>query len=363
MARRHEASVDWKHLVVYGAFVVVVALVGGVAIWSFIERQTLVIKPEPLPKITVVVETAGSKLGASWVRVLTQAELQPTLVPLETFDPIEGVVVFCDVENVPPRLAALLDEFVRRGGAIAFAGKPPKNPIGQFRLLTEPGRSDAAMRLSETVSPVLARLVPATEIPVHAGTPVPMLKESPRMVVDVRWRDSARAAVMHVQSNDARWLWFGFDPASLQRPDPTLLALLRSSFRWLAGQPVSDGAVGPPQTAKTMTPDARKDARENGFAFSVDRTRDDDTFTVRMINRGGVPLPNPTVKIWMPPRVTRVAFAGDFIMTRSATLTGVPEDGTCLVSLPRLTRNEDRVMKLRITAQRAVPAAQQNAQR
>lgn len=363
MARRHEASVDWKHLVFYGAFVVVMVVIGVVAIWSFIERQAIVIRPDPLPKITVVVKNAGSRLGASWVKLLTEAELQPTLVPLETFDPIEGVVVFCDIDVIPPRLAALLDEFVQRGGSIAFVGTPPRTPIGSFRLITEPGKADASIRLSETVSPVLARLVPGTQIAFHTGVSVPLLKESPRMVIDARWRDSSRAAVMHLQNKDARWLWFGFDPASLPKSDPVLLAMLRSAFRWVAGQPVSDGAVGPPQDAKTLTPDARRDARENGFAFSVDRTKDDDTFTIRMINRGGVPLPNPTVKIWVPPRVTKVAFAGDFIMTRNATLTGVPEDGTCLVSLPRLTRNEDRVMKLRITGERAVPAPEQHASR
>jgi hypothetical protein len=71
-----------------------------------------------------------------------------------------------------------------------------------------------------------------------------------------------------------------------------------------------------------------------------------------MTNRGKVPLDNPTVKIWLPPRVTQVALAGDLLMKRNATLTGVPEEGACLVTLPSLTRNEDRVMKLKIVDQR-----------
>jgi hypothetical protein len=74
--------------------------------------------------------------------------------------------------------------------------------------------------------------------------------------------------------------------------------------------------------------------------------------TVRMTNRGGTPLPNPTVKVWMPPRVTKVALAGDIIMRRNATLTGIPEEGACLISLPSLTRNEERVLKLEIVEQR-----------
>lgn len=129
MARRHEARVDWKHLAFYGAAAAVMAIIGLVAIWAFIERQSLVIQPEPLPKITLVTHDASSPLAASWVRLLTNAELQPTLVPLETFDPIEGVVVFCDVDEIPARLATPLVNFVSHGGSIAFVGKPPATPI------------------------------------------------------------------------------------------------------------------------------------------------------------------------------------------------------------------------------------------
>ncbi|HEX8154962.1 MAG TPA: hypothetical protein VF698_17650, partial [Thermoanaerobaculia bacterium] len=92
---------------------------------------------------------------------------------------------------------------------------------------------------------------------------------------------------------------------------------------------------------------------------SVDRSPDPELYTIRMINRGGLPMSNPTVKVWLPPNVTRVALSGDFIMRRNATLIGVPEEGACLVSLPRLTRNEDRVMKLKIVATRTSAAAQQ----
>jgi hypothetical protein len=46
--------------------------------------------------------------------------------------------------------------------------------------------------------------------------------------------------------------------------------------------------------------------------------------------------------------VIEVALAGDMIMRRNATLTGIPEEGACLVRLAALTRNEDRVLKLKI---------------
>lgn len=348
MSRRHEARVDWKHLAVYGLIVGAVVIVGAVAIWAFIDKQSLVLAPDPLPKITVVTADSHSRLAAAWVRVLTKAELPATLVPLETFDPIEGVVLFCDVPTISPRLDEALAEFTRKGGSLAFAGAPPATPIGRIHLIAETGKSDAAVRLSESLSPVLARLNPGAEIPTRVSD-VAMLKESPRMNIDARWRDNSRAAVMHLEADGARYLWFGVDPTALANPeDRQLLLLLRTAFRWAAGQPVSDGAVGAPQLANTLTPDARREARANRFAFTVDRLTNRNQFGIRMMNRGGVPLLNPTVKIWLPPGVTQVALAGDFIMRRNATLTGVPEEGACLVSLPSLTRNEDRVMKLRI---------------
>lgn len=115
--------------------------------------------------------------------------------------------------------------------------------------------------------------------------------------------------------------------------------------------------MGAPQEAKTLTPEARRDARVNRFAFSVDRARNPKQFTVRMMNRGGLSLSNPTVKVWLPPEVTRVELAGDIIMKRNATLSSVPGESACMISLPRLTSNEDRVMKLRIVETRAVQHA------
>src|SRR5688572_6758852 len=52
--RHHEARVHWKHIAIYVPIVLVVTALGGIAIWSFIERQSLVIAPEPLPRVTLV---------------------------------------------------------------------------------------------------------------------------------------------------------------------------------------------------------------------------------------------------------------------------------------------------------------------
>ena len=348
MARRHEARVHWKHLAIYGAVMTVVILVGALAIWSFIDKQSLVTVPENLPKVTVVTKDAHSSLAAGWVRLLTHAGMSATLVPLEQFNPIEGVVVFCDVPVIPTSLAELLERFIARGGAVMFVGIPPETAIGKFAIAAEGGRSDAAMKFSEAVSPLLARLNPGYEVETKPSS-VALLKESPRMRVDVRWQKSARAAVMHMEDGGARTVWFGFDPDALTDKDDTqLMSMVRSAFRWVAGQPVSDGAIGPANLATALTPGARREAREGKFVFSVDRLSNPRLFSVLMANRGPAPLQNPTVKIWLPPGVTQVSLAGDLIMKRNATLSGVPDEGACVISLPSLTRNEERVMKLKI---------------
>src|SRR6266567_4564393 len=123
--RHHESRVDWKHVAIYAPVLLVVVLVGAFALWSFFEKQTLTIEPQPLPRVTVVTANPSSPLAASWVTALTHAELQTTLVALEKFDVASGVVVLCDVRSVPRPVARALDEFVRRGGAIVVAGMPP----------------------------------------------------------------------------------------------------------------------------------------------------------------------------------------------------------------------------------------------
>lgn len=333
MARRsHEARVDWKHVAIYGAVVAIVVVIGALAIWSFLEKQSLVIAPETLPKVTVVTPDADAKLAASWVNLLTKAGLAPTLVPPDKLEAVNDAVI--------------LTVSQKRG---AFTGNPP--------LDFDEGASDPAFRLAEASSPLLARLNPGYELGTQVEH-VAFLKESPRMVIDARWKSNARAAIMHMEQDGARTVWFGFEPDALWRADdPQLLLLLRTAFRWLAGQAVSDGAIGTPQVASTFTPAARAKARAARFAFSVDRLSDPNQLSVRMTNHGTRPLENPTVKIWLPPGVTGVALAGDYIMRRNATLTGAPEEGACLVALPSLGPNEDRIMKLKIVSRRSSGSA------
>ncbi len=338
----HHHHVDWKHLGAYGAIAVIAIAAGALAIWSFIERQSLVIVNEPLPKVTVVTRDPNSRLAAAWVRLLTRAELSPNLVSIDAFDEAEGVVVLCDSGAVPARL----------GHAIVIAGAPPAGHVGPFQLAADSGMSDDALHLAESASPVLARLTPGTEVATRRG-PVALLKETPHMMVDARWRTSARAAIMHLDDGTSRCVWFGFDPDSLAAADdPHLLLLIRTAFRWAAGQPVSDGAVGAPAVAAQFGPEARKKAREERFAFSADRLANPRLLSIRMTNRGTLPLENPTVKVWLPPNVSQVELAGDLIMKRGAVLRADPDETACSVSLRSLGQNEDRVLKLRVVKER-----------
>jgi hypothetical protein len=345
---RHEALVHWKHIVWYIPILVVVIVVGALAIWSFIERQSLVIEPAPLPKVTLVTADPRSRLTAAWVRLLTSSEIEPTLVPADQLEALQGVIVICDIWAIPPKVQEALGRYIEHGGSVAILGAPPSTPIGNVHLVADSGISDTGFKLSESVSPVLARLNPGYTI-ASARAPVSFLKESPRMTVDARWNGNSRAVVMHMEQAGTRYLWIGFDPDAVRADDRQLTLMLRTAFRWVAGQPVSDGAVGEADQARTLTAGARRQAREERFAFSVDPIgKQQRAFSIRMMNRGGRPIQNPTVKIWLPPGVTQVALAGDLIMKRRASLTGVPEEGACLISLPSLTRNEERVMKIKI---------------
>ena len=350
--RRHEARVEWKHIAFYIPVLLAVIVAGVAAIWWFFERQSMAIEPAPLPKITLITADASSPLTASWIRLLSDAAMQPTLVEIggQAPSPTGGVLVFCGVTAVPPALQKSVDQFVARGGAVAIAGAPPSAPIGGLQLTSQTGMSDQTFQFSEAASPILARLNPGSEIQVRPS-PVAFLKESPQMIVDARWRTNARAVIMHMERQGNRFLWLGFDPGALPvqpHADPQLTLLLRTAFRWASGQPISDGAAGGVPEVESFAPEARRAARAAGLAYGVDRLGNRASFAVRLANRGGRPIENPTVKIWLPPGVIEVALAGDMIMRRNATLIGIPEEGACLVRLAALTRNEDRVLKLKI---------------
>lgn len=352
---KHTARVEWKHVALYVPFLLLVILLGVFAIWSFLERQSIELEVVPLPRVTVVTANPTSRLAASWVRLLNDAELQPTLVSADKVEALRGVVVLCDIWQLPPQLAANLDRFLRDGGAVVVAGTPPVTPLNGMLLAADSGLSDNAVKLSEIASPLLARLGPGDLVSLRPVN-VAFLKETPRMAVDARWRTNARAAVMHLENGPTRVVWFGVDPDALPPGGNNEFTLLvRTAFRWAGGEAISDGAVGPAAETKGFSPESRRHAREQHFAFSVDRLRNHDTFSVRLLNRGTATLENPTVKIWMPAGVRQTAIAGDLMMRRNATVTAIPDEGACLIALPSLERGAERVLKIKVTERAAPP--------
>jgi len=348
----HNARVQWKHVAIYVPLLLFVILLGAFAIWSFFQRQSLVLDAIPLPKVTVVTANPASRLAASWVRLLNDAELQSTLVTADKVETLAGVVVLCDIWSLPPALAGNLDRFLANGGAVVVIGTPPVTALGGLRLTADTGDSDTAVKLGESASPLVARLTPGAVMWLRPAK-VAFLKETPRMAIDARWRTNARAAVMHVENGRARYVWIGIDADALPPEGNNELTLLvRNAFRWAGGEAVSDGAVGAAAETKTFAPQTRRAARAAHFAFSVDQLRDHSQFSVRMVNRGTAPLENPTVKIWLPPRVGEVELGGDLLMRRGATLTAIPDERACLVALPSLGRNAERVLKLEAVAPR-----------
>ncbi|HXI11580.1 MAG TPA: hypothetical protein VNM92_02910 [Thermoanaerobaculia bacterium] len=349
----HEHHVDWRVLLFYGLVCVVVLGVGAVVLYTYFERQTLAqgIVPEPLPKVMVITGSPDSKFVSSWVGLMTKADFSPTLVPIERVDALQGVLVITNIATLPEKVAGQIDAYVQDGRGVVVIGAPPRQSSPFLDLVsTDSGMSETRIQMAEAASPLMARMNPGHEL-LTRPAPVAFIDETPQMIVDARWKVTSRAAVAHYSHGEGRVVWLGFDPAALtNQNDVQLNLLLRTAFRWAAGQPVSDGAVGAPAAARTLTPEARLAARTERFAFSVEKLRGEGTFSVRLTNRGKKKIENPTVKLWLPARVKNVKLAGSFILRRKATLIGVPQDGTVLVMLPALNPNEDRTLKLKVTA-------------
>src|SRR5205809_2786711 len=137
-----EGKVQWKHIAVYVPVLLLVVLIGAFVLWSFFEKQSVLIEPAPLPKVTLITTDATSPFTAAWVRLLTDAEMQPALTTLDKVEMLQGVVVLCNVPSLPPVLANDISNFVKRGGALAVIGQPPSVPIGSLTLSADSGMSD-----------------------------------------------------------------------------------------------------------------------------------------------------------------------------------------------------------------------------
>lgn len=352
MGRDDHHGIGWRALVFYGVTSLVVLVVAALALHFFFERQSLRdgIAPEPLPNILVVTEKADDSLGAAWVTLLTEADFAPKLVTSANLSPTDGVLVLCDLQRLSPSGVRIVQEHLEQRRPLVLIGHVPPELSSLTGIVTEPGKSGDALKMGETVSPVLARVHPGHVIGVQPGD-VALLVENAATTVDARWRDTARAAVAHRETaNGARIVWFGFDPSRLHtRGDRHLGLMLRTAFRWAAGQPVSDGAAGSVNVARALAPSARVESRAMRFTFSVDRLQDQDLFSVRVTNKGKLRLQNPTVKFWLPPGTRKVELMGSVISRRGASLVPVEGENAVLITLPSLAPQQDRLMRLRAT--------------
>jgi hypothetical protein len=339
----------WRALLFYGLTSLIVLGVGGLVIYTFIEKRTLTaqVAPEGLPSVSIVTPSVDSPFCAAWVTMLTRAQIPATLVPVDRMEPTDGLIALCDLSEIPDTLRDTIVQTIADGGGVIFLGSTPRSEPPLLGLSTARVMSDDNVVLAEAATPVLARVQPGKEIRVQRSE-VAYVEETPRMVIDGRWKENAHAAVAHYRLNPGRVLWMGFDPSKLYIPtDREVLLMMRTSFRWVAGQPVSEGAIGSPLAAKTLTPAARNEARAKRMRYSVDRLPDSEWFTVRITNHSKERLLGPTVKFWLPPNTVRVELGGSAISRRYVTLTGDPEENAVLISLLALAPNEDRIIKLR----------------
>ncbi len=345
---RHDHATPRGMVAIYGAASVVVLAVGAIAIWGFLERQALrsTLAPEPLPPVTVVTSDPDSDLAASWVDLLTRAEFAPTLVPVERYTPAEGVLALAGVQVLTPALEEGIRRKIAEGGGIAVLGPPPSGSDRLLGLAVTPGEPSTLLRVAEAASPVLARIRPGHEIAFARHEP-PFLEENPAMHVDARWDGSARAAIAHYRLQRARILFFGFDPDSLSNPrDVDLGLLLRTAFRWVASQPVSDAALGMPAASKTLSPASRIRALDSKMTWSFDRLEEPGAFVLRIRNGGDENLPNPSVKIWYPERIDGLELAGNWFSRRNLDITPIDDEHAAVVSLTGLRPHEDRFIRI-----------------
>jgi hypothetical protein len=349
---RHEHRNDWRTIAFYGVVSLLVLGIGGFALLTFFRRESLrrSIAAEPLPRVTVVTSDPANHLAAAWTDLLTRAGVSATLVSSDHYTrPVTapGVIALCDVEVISPQLEAAIATQLREHGGVLLLGSVAKSEALRS-FTTAKGISSGVVRFGDAPSPLLARVDPGHEVGARTSE-IALLEETPAMSVDARWSGNARAAIAHLATGGGRIVWFGLDPSELNfRDDRHLALLLRTTLRWIDGQPVSDGAVGSLAAAKALTAQARMEARRKRFTFSVDRLGDAGPLGVRIVNRGSARLANPTVKLWLPSGSERVVLDADILMRRGIALTPVEGEQAVLISLPSMGRGEERVLKLRI---------------
>ncbi|HET7712125.1 MAG TPA: hypothetical protein VFL80_09375 [Thermoanaerobaculia bacterium] len=343
--QHHHVHARWHHVALYSAVLLGVTLLGALALWRFMERQSLRIVPDEVPKVTLVTSAPSSRSTAAWVRLLEAAGVTANIVPVDKLDRPPEILFLSELQAISAADAARIERFARESGAVVIAGHAPHGPVGPIRFTTEPGMADSTFRLAEASSPLLARLPAGGEM--HARPePVAFLTETPDMVIDARWRNNARAVIAHLEHEPVRYLWVGFDPAGVDPSDQRLRLLIRTAMRWAGGQAISEGAAG--ATALTFSSAARNAARERQMVFSAERLSSGRHLAITVVNRGTAALLNPAVRVWLPRGVERATLGGDLFMRRGVALAPAPHERTCLLTIRELRPGERRVIKVRL---------------
>jgi hypothetical protein len=333
-----------RTLLAYGGMTILLLAGAGAVISTLVERQFAGrrLAADPLPEVTLVGTRAESPEVHSWARALTRSGFPLSLTTAETVRSGSGVIVLCDLRELPPTSARVIDAHLASGGGVVISGAWPEG-VGPSPDVV-PLDGAGSLVVGDDPSPPAARALPGHATRYPADARALSLAAGHGTHPAVWWEARSEPALAYARHGGGRIVWIGFDPstvASTRGSDFDLI--VRSAFRWAAGQPVSTAAAG--AGAAELSAGARRLAREQRLAFSVDRLDRGRRFSVQLSNRGSSRIENPTVLFWFPPGVERVAPAGTAFSRRGVRLEH-REEGMATISLRSLGRGDERLIIL-----------------
>lgn len=339
----------WRVVLFYGVTGSAVAIIAATVLYSWFARQMLAasIVAEPVPSVLLLADD-GSEQTAAWVRLLNDAKVPTKLVEPARIDAAPGVVAIGGLKGLAPALRAEFQRRLAAGQGVVLIGSVPREVTALVGFATEEAESGGLLEIGDQASPVLARVTPSHQAWFTPGRG-PVAVETPKMQIDARWRQSARAAIAHLTTPaGGRVLWLGLDPAAMQRArDPQLELMLRTALRWVDGQPVSEGAAGELGGAQTITVGGRVEARRRNLAWSADRVADQHLLSITLRNRGDEAIPNAAIRVWLPPESGSPQLAGSWFSRRRVSMIHDGDERSVTLTLPALGPHEERLLALR----------------
>lgn len=336
-ARRRASRAVW----VYGALAFAVGVAATAVVVMFLSRGAIRTRSaDPLPKV-VLVANPDDEVAAGWLTALVEAGTDVAAVDPANYEPGPHLLVLGSLRSVAPAIENEVRRRVRVGGGIMIVGTIPSELADLVEATTARRTgTEQSFQIAEQPSPVLARVRPGFGATLP---PLPVvLEERPAMSVDARWESPPDAAVAHWTSGVARIVWYGAEISQQELKNiPMLAVMLRASVRWLAAQPVSDGASGDPRSVEAFADDARRHAQDQGLGVSAD-ILDDDEIEVTVLNRGENAIPNATVRIWLPPLYESVALDESLLDRKRPALHAVGRGGAVDLHFGEIAPGERR---------------------